>query len=134
MAESAKVTIEVPGGVGTIVAEPKQFRTGSRGFYGQGKIPAADARTPGSRPTRPPCHPARCRIQDTRPPLAGPVGRLDLHGQLGARHRVVAGPSPPWFPPCFGPKVYAREPRPRLRGDPSRGLVRLTVVPVCGAS
>ena len=44
MAESAKVTIEVAGATETIIAEPKQFRTGSRGFYGQGKVQAADGR------------------------------------------------------------------------------------------
>ena len=30
------------GGACTIVAEPKRFKTGSRGFYGQGKVKAAD--------------------------------------------------------------------------------------------
>jgi len=44
MSESATVTIEVGGGVGTIVADPKQFKTGSRGFYGQGKVQATDGR------------------------------------------------------------------------------------------
>ena len=44
MAESAKVTIEVAGATETLVAEPKQFRTGSRGFYGQGKVQAPDGR------------------------------------------------------------------------------------------
>ncbi len=44
MAEFAKVTVEVAGGIGTIVAEPKQFKTGSRGFYGQGKVQATDGR------------------------------------------------------------------------------------------
>jgi hypothetical protein len=44
MSEIAKVTIEVAGGIGTIVAEPKQFKTGSRGFYGQGKVQATDGR------------------------------------------------------------------------------------------
>ena len=44
MAESAKVTIEVAGATQTISAESKQFRTGSRGFYGQGKIQASDGR------------------------------------------------------------------------------------------
>lgn len=44
MTESAKITIEVAGKVGTIFAEPKQFRTGSRGFYGQGKVRAEDGR------------------------------------------------------------------------------------------
>jgi hypothetical protein len=44
MAEFAKVTIEVAGGTGTIMAEPKDFRTGSRGFYGQGKIQGTDGR------------------------------------------------------------------------------------------
>lgn len=44
MAEFAKVTVEVGGGTGTIVADAKQFKTGSRGFYGQGKIQATDGR------------------------------------------------------------------------------------------
>ncbi len=44
MADIAKVTVDVAGGTGTIVAEPKQFRTGSRGFYGQGKTKAPDGR------------------------------------------------------------------------------------------
>jgi hypothetical protein len=44
MPEFAKVTIEVAGGNGTIVAEPKAFKTGSRGFYGQGKIQGTDGR------------------------------------------------------------------------------------------
>jgi hypothetical protein len=44
MAESAKVTIEVAGATETITAQSKQFRTGSRGFYGQGKVQAADGR------------------------------------------------------------------------------------------
>ncbi len=44
MPEVAKITIEVPGGAETIVAEPKQFKTGSRGFYGQGKVQASDGR------------------------------------------------------------------------------------------
>lgn len=44
MAESAKVTIEVAGATETITAQSKQFRTGSRGFYGQGKVQATDGR------------------------------------------------------------------------------------------
>lgn len=44
MSENAKVTVEVAGGVETFVAEPKQFKTGSRGFYGQGKVQATDGR------------------------------------------------------------------------------------------
>ncbi len=44
MAETAKVTIEVGGATETIIAESKQFRTGSRGFYGQGKVQATDSR------------------------------------------------------------------------------------------
>jgi len=44
MAEFAKMTIEVAGSSETIVAEPKEFRTGSRGFYGQGKIQGTDGR------------------------------------------------------------------------------------------
>lgn len=44
MPEVAKVTVEGGGGIGTITAEPKQLKTGSRGFYGQGKIQATDGR------------------------------------------------------------------------------------------
>jgi len=44
MPEIAKITIEVAGGIGTIVAEPRQFKTGSRGFYGQGKVQGTDGR------------------------------------------------------------------------------------------
>ncbi len=44
MGELVKVTIEIGGAVGTILAEPKQFKTGSRGFYGQGKLEANDGR------------------------------------------------------------------------------------------
>ncbi len=44
MAETAKVTIEVAGATETIIAEVKQFKTGSRGYYGQGKVQAADGR------------------------------------------------------------------------------------------
>ncbi len=44
MAETAKVTIEVGGATETIIAESKQFRTGSRGFYGHGKVQATDGR------------------------------------------------------------------------------------------
>lgn len=40
MSDIAKVIVEVAGRVGAIAAEPKQFRTGSRGFYGHGKIKA----------------------------------------------------------------------------------------------
>jgi hypothetical protein len=44
MGEFAKVTVEVAGATGTIVADAKQFKTGSRGFYGQGKVQAPDGR------------------------------------------------------------------------------------------
>lgn len=44
MAETAKVTVEVGGRVATIIAEAKQFKTGSHGFYGQGKIQDSDGR------------------------------------------------------------------------------------------
>lgn len=44
MEESAKVTIEVGGATERITAQAKQFRTGSRGFYGQGKVQATDGR------------------------------------------------------------------------------------------
>lgn len=33
----AKITVEVAGGIGTVLAEPREFKTGSRGFYGQAK-------------------------------------------------------------------------------------------------
>jgi hypothetical protein len=44
MAESAKVIIEVAGATATIMADAKQFKTGSRGFYGQGKVEGTDGR------------------------------------------------------------------------------------------
>lgn len=44
MSDIAKVTVEVAGVAGTIVAEPKQFRTGSRGFHGHGKVKAPNGR------------------------------------------------------------------------------------------
>lgn len=44
MGETAKVMIEVPGGSSTLIAEARQFKTGSRGFYAQGKVQAADGR------------------------------------------------------------------------------------------
>ncbi len=44
MPEVAKVTIEVAGVTDTITAEPKQFKTGSQGFYGSGKIKGEDGR------------------------------------------------------------------------------------------
>jgi hypothetical protein len=44
MAEVAKVTIEVAGRTATILADAKQFKTGSRGFYGQGKVEGTDGR------------------------------------------------------------------------------------------
>jgi hypothetical protein len=44
MAESAKVIIEVAGAKATIVADAKQFKTGSRGFYEQGKVEGTDGR------------------------------------------------------------------------------------------
>jgi hypothetical protein len=44
MADVAKVRVEIGGGTIEIVAEPKQFKTGSRGFYGQGKLQAGDGR------------------------------------------------------------------------------------------
>jgi len=42
MPEIAKITVEVAGGTATIIADPRQFKTGSRGFYGQGKVQGAD--------------------------------------------------------------------------------------------
>jgi len=44
VAELAKVTIEVAGRTATIIADAKQFKTGSRGFYGQGKVEGTDGR------------------------------------------------------------------------------------------
>lgn len=44
MSDIAKVMVEVPGGARAIAAEPKQFRTGSSGFYGHGKIKANNGR------------------------------------------------------------------------------------------
>ena len=44
MSDIAKVTVDVAGGTGTIIAEPKEFKTGSRGFHGQAKIKAPDGR------------------------------------------------------------------------------------------
>jgi len=44
MPEVAKITIEVAGGTGTLVAEPRTFKTGSRGFYGQAKVQGTDGR------------------------------------------------------------------------------------------
>jgi len=42
--EFAKITLEVAGGTATLVAESRTFKTGSRGFYGQGKIQGTDGR------------------------------------------------------------------------------------------
>lgn len=44
MAEVAKITVEVAGGTTTLSAEARTFKTGSRGFYGQGKVQATDGR------------------------------------------------------------------------------------------
>jgi len=44
MADIAKITVEVAGGIGTVLAEPRKFKTGSRGFYGQGKVQGTDGR------------------------------------------------------------------------------------------
>lgn len=44
MPEVARVTIEVAGGTATLLAEPRTFKTGSRGFYGQGKVQGTDGR------------------------------------------------------------------------------------------
>jgi hypothetical protein len=44
MPEVAKVTVEVAGGTATLLAEPRTFKTGSRGFYGQGKVQGTDGR------------------------------------------------------------------------------------------
>ena len=44
MPEIAKITVEVAGGVATLLAEPRTFKTGSRGFYGQGKVQGTDGR------------------------------------------------------------------------------------------
>jgi hypothetical protein len=34
----ATVTVKVPGGEGTFSANPKEFSTGSKGFYGASKV------------------------------------------------------------------------------------------------
>ncbi len=44
MTEVAKITVEVAGGVATITAEPRTFRSGSRGFFGVAKVRAGDGR------------------------------------------------------------------------------------------
>lgn len=44
MPEVAKITIEVAGGSAVLLAEPRTFKTGSRGFYGQGKVQGTDGR------------------------------------------------------------------------------------------
>ena len=44
MPEFAKITVEAAGGTATLLAEPRTFKTGSRGFYGQGKVQGTDGR------------------------------------------------------------------------------------------
>ena len=44
MPEVAKITVEVAGGTATLLAEPPTFKTGSRGFYGQGRSRALTGR------------------------------------------------------------------------------------------
>jgi len=44
MPEVAKITVEVAGGATVLFAEPRTFKTGSRGFYGQGKVQGTDGR------------------------------------------------------------------------------------------
>jgi hypothetical protein len=44
MPEVARITIEVAGGTVVLLAEPRTFKTGSRGFYGQGKVQGTDGR------------------------------------------------------------------------------------------
>ncbi len=44
MPQVAKITIEVAGGTATLLAEPSTFKTGSGGFYGQGKLQGTDGR------------------------------------------------------------------------------------------
>jgi len=44
MPDTAKVTVEVAGGSTVLFAEPRVFKTQSRGFYGQGKVQGADGR------------------------------------------------------------------------------------------
>lgn len=44
MPEIAKITVEVAGGTATLLAEPRTFKTSSRGFYGQGKVQGTDGR------------------------------------------------------------------------------------------
>lgn len=40
----AKAVIDVAGGKGVVIAQPRQFKTGSRGYFGAGKVKALDGR------------------------------------------------------------------------------------------
>jgi hypothetical protein len=42
MDEVARITVEVAGGILTVSAPPRVFSTGSRGYYGNGKVQAPD--------------------------------------------------------------------------------------------
>jgi len=44
MTETAKITVEVGGGTFVLSADPRVFRTGSRGFFGYGKVKGTDGR------------------------------------------------------------------------------------------
>lgn len=44
MIETAEISVKVAGGTATFTAEPRMFRTGSRGFFGVGKVRATDGR------------------------------------------------------------------------------------------
>ncbi len=44
MIETATISVEVAGGTATFSAEPRTFRSGSRGFFGVTKVKARDGR------------------------------------------------------------------------------------------
>ena len=44
MNEAARITVEVAGGTATFTAEPRVFKSGSRGFFGVAKVRAGDGR------------------------------------------------------------------------------------------
>ena len=44
MSETARIIVEVAGGTVVLSAEPRVFRTGSRGFFASGKVRGTDGR------------------------------------------------------------------------------------------
>ena len=91
MPEVAKITIEVAGGTGTLVAEPRTFKTGSRGFYGQAKVQGTDGRrypwgNAWDESKVPPRHRGRTLLPpadvQAHPEGASPFGVLDLVGNV----------------------------------------------------